>query len=102
MNVIDLSFNPAGDEEPLWEMRQRQSKEQAKLLELQLIKQNKKIINDSIKKKKNLLVTNLSSDFGVILDSDNNTRMGTRTRERNNNSNSNSNSNSPTPSLQPR
>ena len=101
MNVIYLSFNPAGDEEPLWEMRQRQSKEQAKLLELQLIKQNKKIINDSIKKKKNVL-TNLSSDFGIILDSDNNTRMGTRTRERNNNSNSNSNSNSPTPSLQPR
>ena len=86
MDLTDLSYNPAGDEEPLWAMKQRQCREQAVLLEQQLEKQKKKIISDNIKKKKILLGNAIAAGAAVVADTGS-TRMGTRTRERYANSN---------------
>lgn len=89
MEVMNLSYNPAGDEEPLWAMKQRQCREQAILLEQQLEKQKKKIISENIKKKKILSANAVALGTAVVIDAGS-SRMGTRTRERNANLNSTS------------
>jgi hypothetical protein len=72
----DLYYNPAADEEPLWEMQQRQRREQAVLLEQQLDRQKKKAISEELRRGR-------SSSAPVCADVVDSARMGTRTRERN-------------------
>ena len=70
----ELIFNPAADEEPLWEMQQRQRREQAVLLEQQLDRQRRRAAGDELRRGRAAVQSMDMVDMA---------RMGTRTRERN-------------------
>lgn len=77
MACEDISFNPAGDEEPLWDMQQRQRREQAVHLEQQLDRQRKKLLSDEARRAKAAADT-----VGAVKEGPDGVRMGPVTRER--------------------